>query len=132
MSTLGLQKITRLKFDDAIVRVTQALKAEGFGVLTDIDIKSTLKAKIGVEFRRYRILGACNPTLAHEALNTELEVGLMLPCNVIVYENDSGKTVVTAVDPTRTMAASGSEALLKLAATVKDKLNNVIQALESP
>ncbi|MBL9022495.1 MAG: DUF302 domain-containing protein [Myxococcales bacterium] len=108
----------------------EALKAEGFGILTEIDIKDTLKKKIGVDFRRYKILGACNPPLAHQALTTETEIGLMLPCNVIVYETDDGHTVVSAIDPTTTMASVGNPKLTELAQTVRDKLARVLASLE--
>ena len=99
-------------------------------MLTEIDVKSTLKQKIGVDFRRYKILGACNPSLAHEALTAELEIGLMLPCNVIVYEGDDGKAVVVAIDPTNTVASTGDPTLVKLAGTVKEKLTRVLSNLE--
>ena len=100
-------------------------------MLTEIDVKSTLKQKIGVDFRRYKILGACNPSLAHEALTAELKIGLMLPCKVIVYEGDDGKAVVVAIDPTNTVASTGDPALVKLAETVKEKLTRVLSNLES-
>lgn len=87
---LGFSKIINLNYEAAIPRVTEELKKEGFGVLTEIDVKDTLKKKLGVEFRKYKILGACNPALAHQALTLETEIGLFLPCNVIVYENERG------------------------------------------
>jgi len=130
MTTFGIRKVLRASYDEALVRVPEALKSEGFGVLTEIDVRSTLKQKLGVEFRRYKILGACNPPLAHEALQAELEVGLMLPCNVIVYEGDDGKAVVVAIDPMQTVAASGNPKLATLAETVKQKLTRVIATLE--
>ena len=105
MAEFRIQRKTNLTFDEALARVPDVLKAEGFGVLTQIDVKATLKEKIGVDFRRYRILGACNPKLAHRALTAELEVGVMLPCNVVVYEGDDGKAVVIAIDPVATIAA---------------------------
>src|SRR5690349_16640223 len=98
--TFGIRKVLRASYEDALGRVPEALKSEGFGVLTEIDIQSTLKQKLGVDFRRYKIFGACNPPLAHQALQAELEIGIMLPCNVIVYEGDDRRAVVTAMDPT--------------------------------
>lgn len=130
MTTFGLRKPLRITYDEALGRVPEALKSEGFGVLTEIDIQSTLKQKLSVDFRRYKILGACNPPLAHEALLAELEVGLMLPCNVVVYEGDDGLAVVLAVDPTKTMAASGDVKLVELAGKVKEKLARVLAKLE--
>lgn len=129
MTTFGMRKPLDATYEEALQRVPEALKSEGFGVLTTIDIQSTLKAKLGVDFRRYTILGACNPPLAHQALQAELEIGLMLPCNVIVYEGDDGKAVVAAVDPTKTMAASGLPALIALAETVKEKLARALSKL---
>ena len=130
MTTFGIRKVLRATYDEAHVRVPEALKSEGFGVLTEIDVQSTLKQKLGVDFRRYKILGACNPPLAHEALQAELEVGLMLPCNVIVYEGDDGKAVVVAIDPMQTVAASGNPKLATLAGTVNQKLTRAIATLE--
>src|SRR4030066_644655 len=97
-SQIGMQAVLNVPFDEAIERATAALKVEGFGVLTRIDVHSTFKEKINVDFRKYVILGACNPPLAHRALSANLDVGLLLPCNVTVYEEDGG-AVVTAVDP---------------------------------
>ena len=130
MTTFGIRKELRATYDEALARVPAALKYEGFGVLTEIDIQGTLKQKLGVDFRRYKILGACNPPLAHEALQAELEVGLMLPCNVVVYEGDDGKAVVLAIDPTKTMAATGNPKLAELAEAVKQKLARVVAKLE--
>jgi len=130
MTTHGMRKPLRATFEQALVRVPQALKSEGFGVLTEIDVQDTLKQRIGVDFRRYRILGACNPPLAHAALQADLEAGLMLPCNVVIYEGDDGKAVVLAVDPTQTIAASGNPKLAELAATVKSKLTRALDLLE--
>jgi uncharacterized protein (DUF302 family) len=130
MSKFGIRKSLRATYDEALERVPLALKAEGFGVLTEIDVQRTLKEKLGVDFRRYKILGACNPPLAHQALQAELEVGLMLPCNVVVYEDADHRAVVVAVDPTQTIAGAGDPRLVELAATVKEKLTRVIDALE--
>ncbi len=126
--TFTMKKVLTVGYDDALARVPEALKSEGFGVLTEIDVQQTLKNKINVDFRRYKILGACNPPLAHEALTTMLEVGVMLPCNVVVYEGDDGKAVVLAIDPVQTVAAA-QPALTKMATTVRDKLARVLEKL---
>jgi uncharacterized protein (DUF302 family) len=116
-------------FDEVLARIPEALKAEGFGVLTEIDVQATLKKKLDVDFRRYRILGACNPPFAHQALTHSLDVGTLLPCNVIVYETDEGKTVVSAVDPLQTLAAQGDPALRPLAEQVQQKLKRALDAI---
>ncbi len=126
--TFTMKKELQVGYDEALARVPEALKSEGFGILTEIDVAQTLKAKINVDFRRYKILGACNPPLAHEALTTMLEVGVMLPCNVVVYEGDDGKAVVLAIDPVQTVAAA-QPALMKMATTVRDKLARVLEKL---
>ncbi len=125
--TPGIRKDLSISFDEALARLPEALKTEGFGVLTEIDIAATLKAKLGVEFRRYKILGACNPTLAHEALGAMLEIGVMLPCNVVVYERDGGGATVIAVDPMQTMAEDG--ALASIAEQVRSRLLRVLEKL---
>ena len=127
--TYGFTKKTALSFDDAITNVTEELKKEGFGVLTEIDVTATLKKKLDVDFKPYRILGACNPPYAHKALQSEEEIGLMLPCNVIVYVNDAGETVVSAIDPIASMAAVKNENLMPVAAEIQAKLKRVIDAL---
>ncbi len=124
----ALKKSLSSGYEAALTQVVDALKTEGFGVLTEIDVRDTLKAKLGIEFRRYKILGACNPPLAHRALQAELDVGLMLPCNVVVYEDDAGRAVVTAVDPTQTMAAQHA-GLLPIAEEVRAKLARVLERL---
>ena len=129
MAAFGIRKTLDLGFDEALARVPEALKAEGFGVLTEIDVQATLKKKLDVDFRRYRILGACNPPFAHRALQHSLDVGMLLPCNVIVYETDDRKTVVSAVDPMQTLAAQGDPAIRPLAAEVQQKLRRVIDSL---
>ncbi|ANO53213.1 DUF302 domain-containing protein [Woeseia oceani] len=118
-------------FDDVVDRVIASLKAEGFGVLTTIDVQATLKEKLGVEFPRYLILGACNPTLAHQALQAESKIGTMLPCNVIVRDDGDGKTEVAAVDPVSSMQAVKNPALEPVAAAVRQKLNQVVQSLQA-
>jgi uncharacterized protein (DUF302 family) len=130
MSKFGIRRELAIDFDQALERLPQALQTEGFGVLTEIDIKATLARKLGVDFRRYTILGACNPPLAHQALETELEVGLMLPCNVVVYEADDGHAVVVGIDPTATMAASGEPRLVALAEQVRDKLTRALDRVK--
>ncbi len=122
-----MQRILALPYDAVLAKLPDALKAEGFGVLTQIDVQETLREKLGVEFRRYKILGACNPPLAHRALQAELTIGVMLPCNVIAYEQGDS-TVVVAVDPMETVAA-GSAALRPIAEEVRDKLARVLDRL---
>lgn len=116
-------------FDDAIARTEAALKTEGFGVISRIDIQQTLKSKIDVDFRPYTILGACNPKLAHEALQLEDKVGLMLPCNVIVQQSDPGEVEVAAIDPVASMQAISNPELVKAAGVVRDKLARAIDLL---
>jgi len=129
VASFGIQKTLDIDFDGALAKIPEALKAEGFGVLTEIDVKATLKKKIDVDFRRYRILGACNPPFAHKALQHSLDVGMLMPCNVIVYETDDGKTVVSAVDPMQTMAAQGDPEMAPLAEAVRQKLQRVVDSL---
>jgi uncharacterized protein (DUF302 family) len=119
-----------LGFDEAIARTTQALKDEGFGIITEIDVKETLKEKLGVDFRRYKILGACNPALAHEALEIEDKVGTMLPCNVVVQEMGEGKVEVAAIDPLASMASIDNPELKTVANGVRERLRNVIASLQ--
>lgn len=116
-------------FEDAIIRVTEELKKEGFGVLTEIDVKATLKKKLDVDFRNYRILGACNPPFAYQALQAEPHIGLMLPCNVVVQEADNGKTLVSAIDPIASMQAVENESLGKVAERVRAKLKKVVEGV---
>ena len=127
--TYYFAKTLDIPFDGAVDEVITALKDEGFGVLTTIDIQATLKKKLGVEFPRYVILGACNPTLAFDALQVENKIGTMLPCNVIVRDNGEGRTEVAAVDPVSSMQAVDNPKLANVAATVQAKLANVINSL---
>lgn len=122
-------KTLPVPFEEAIRHTTEALKHEGFGIITEIDVKDTLKKKINVDFRNYRILGACNPTLAHEALQLEDKVGAMLPCNVVVQEISPDKTEVAAIDPVASMQAIDNPRLKEAAIQVQDKLRKVIEAL---
>jgi uncharacterized protein (DUF302 family) len=119
-------KPTSYSFDEAITRVTEELKKEGFGVLTEIDVKETLKKKLNVDFRRYKILGACNPPFAHQALQAEEYIGTMLPCNVIVQEKNNG-VEIAAVDPVASMAGVKNDKLAVIAEQVRQRLNKVIQ-----
>lgn len=116
-------------FDSAITKVTEELKKEGFGILTEIDVKETFKKKLDVDFRKYRILGACNPNFAFEAIKAEDKIGTMLPCNVIVQEHENGNIEVTAVDPVASMMAIKNDALGSVAGSVREKLSRVIQNL---
>lgn len=127
--TYYFAKTLNIPFDEAVEEVITALKSEGFGVLTTIDIRETLKEKLGVELPNYVILGACNPTLALEALRIENKIGTMLPCNVIVRDKGDGHTEVAAVDPVSSMQSVDNPKLAKLAATVQAKLAAVINSL---
>jgi len=127
--TYYFSKILDISFDEVIGKVTEELKKEGFGVLTDIDVKETLKKKLNVEFKKYRILGACNPPNAYKALQVEDKIGLMLPCNVVVEEIADGKTEVTAIDPVASMQAIDNPRLRGVAEQVRDKLKRVINNL---
>lgn len=130
-SRYGFSKRVDLPFDEAVEKTREALKTEGFGVLTEIDIKAKLKEKLGVEFRRYVILGACNPSLAYKTLQEELEIGLLLPCNVIVYEADEeNKSVVAAVDAKAMLSVVGdSPALDSVSSEVNERLRRVVEQL---
>jgi uncharacterized protein (DUF302 family) len=125
----AFSKVVSYSYEKALERVTEELKKEGFGVLTEIDVKATMKKKLDVDFRPYKILGACNPPLAYKALQAEEQIGLMLPCNVIVLVNEAGETVVSAVDPMASMQAVANESLGEVAAAVEEKLKKVIDAL---
>ena len=122
-------KELNISFDDAIAKVTEALKKEGFGILTDIDVKATLKKKLDVDFRPYRILGACNTPFAFQALQTEDKIGTMLPCNVVVQEKLPGKVEVTSIDPVASMAAVNNPNLRTVGEQVREKLKRVIDNL---
>ena len=120
----GFSKTVDLSFEDTINKVTEELKKEGFGILTTIDVKETLKNKIDVDFKKYTILGACNPPLAHKALQAEEEIGLLLPCNVIVYDKE-GKSAVSVFDPSLMIKVVENENLNPIAEEVKEKLQRV-------
>ena len=122
-------KSIAMSFDEAVVNVIEELKKEGFGILTDIDVKKTLKKKLDVDFRNYRILGACNPPFAYKALQTEDKIGTMLPCNVIVQEISDGQVEVAAVDPVASMQAVHNPGLEEVAAQIQAKLRTVINNL---
>ena len=120
-------KTVDMTFDEAITKVTEELKKEGFGVLTEIDVTAALKKKINVDFRKYRILGACNPSFAHKALLAEDKIGTMLPCNIIVQEREDGKIEVAAINPVASMQAVENESLGEIASTVQHKLKQLIE-----
>jgi uncharacterized protein (DUF302 family) len=122
-------KTLKVSFDEAIAKVNEALKKDGFGVLTEIDVKETLKKKLNVDFRKYRILGACNPPFAYKALQAEDKIGLMLPCNVIVQKLPGGKVEVAAIDPVASMAAIDNPKLRDVGEQVRAKLKAVIDNL---
>ena len=124
----GLRAKLDMSYEAAVERTTAVLKEEGFGVLTEIDVKATLKKKLGADFRKYVILGACNPPLAHRALSTDLEIGLLLPCNVIVYEEDGG-SVVSIVDPIAMLGVVENPDLGPVAEEARARLQRVIEAL---
>ncbi|MGD8398693.1 MAG: DUF302 domain-containing protein [Anaerolineae bacterium] len=116
-------------FDEALERITAALKVEGFGVLTEIDVRATMKARLNVDFRNYRILGACNPPFAHRALEAEDKIGTMLPCNVVVQEIGQGEVEVAAVDPVASMQAVDNPALGEVAQEIQARLRRVVEGL---
>lgn len=122
-------KTLKVSFDEAIAKVTEALKKDGFGIITEIDVKETLKKKLNVDFRKYRILGACNPPYAYKALQAEDKIGLMLPCNVILQELPGGKVEVAAIDPVASMAAVKNTKLGEVGREVSAKLKAVIDNL---
>ncbi|NIA18475.1 MAG: DUF302 domain-containing protein [Simkaniaceae bacterium] len=122
-------KTVDMSFDEAIENVTEELKKEGFGILTEIDVKATLKKKLDVDFRNYRILGACNPPFAYKALLAEDKIGTMLPCNVVVQEHDDGRIEVSAVDPMASMQAVENPELGQVADEIQAKLKTVINNL---
>jgi uncharacterized protein (DUF302 family) len=127
--TYHFSKTLDLPFDQAVARVIEALKTEGFGVLTDIDVSATMKAKLKEDFRPYRILGACNPHLAHRALKLEDKIGTMLPCNVIVQHHAGGGVEVSAVDPVASMQAIDNPRLAEIADEVRARLKKVVAGL---
>ena len=123
------KSLVNITFDEAIQKVTESLKEEGFGILTEIDIKATLKKKLDVDFYNYKILGACNPPFAFKALLAEDKIGTMLPCNVIVQEKEAGKVEVSAVDPAASMQAIENDELIDIANEIRARLQKVINAL---
>ncbi len=122
-------KVVDLGYEEAIEKVTEELKKEGFGVLTEIDVKATLKKKIDVDVSPYKILGACNPKLAHQALQEEENIGLLLPCNVVVFKNNDEKTVVSAIEPDAMFTVVDNENVKGVAAQVKEKLHRAIDSV---
>ena len=124
-----ISKISKVGFEGTLLKVEEELKAEGFGVLTEIDVQSTLKKKLDVDFKRYKILGACNPSLAHKALSTEDKIGILLPCNVIVEENIGGEVEVAAVNPIVAMSSVQNDSLAEVAKNVTEKLQKVMDKI---
>ncbi|MBE3590345.1 MAG: DUF302 domain-containing protein [Firmicutes bacterium] len=127
MSSYGFSKTVAMGFDEAVEKVTDALQREGFGVLTTIDVQATLKKKLGLDTERYLILGACNPQFAHRALEAEPELGLLLPCNAIVYEDKGGEVHVAVLDPVRALSIVDNPALAPIAAEVRERLQRAIE-----
>lgn len=120
----------KTNFEDAVAKTTEALKTEGFGVITEIDMQGKLKEKLGVEYKKYKILGACNPAFAYKALQVEEKIGTMLPCNVLVIDKENGTTEVAAINPIASMMAVQNSALEPLAQEVADKLKRIIELLK--
>ena len=120
---------TTLGFDEAVAKVEEALKEQGFGVLTEIDAKKVLKEKLGLERRPYKILGACNPNFAHRALDMEPEIGVLLPCNVLVYEKENGETVVSAMNPEAALSLVGNPDIEEIAREVRNRIEAALEKL---
>ncbi len=129
MKYYNSKTLENVSFEEAIEKVTEELKKEGFGVLTEINVTETLKNKIDVDFKKYRILGACNPHFAHKALTAEDKIGVFLPCNVIVEEHENGDVEVSAVDPIASMMSVDNDSLGGIATEVQQKLKSVIESL---
>jgi uncharacterized protein (DUF302 family) len=127
----GFKKKLNISFEEALEKTTAAMKEEGFGVLTEIDVKATLKKKLDTDFRRYVILGACNPPFAYKALQTELEIGLLLPCNVIVYETEDGGSVVSAINPMAAMGIVDNPEMQEVAEQVTQKIRRAVDSLDA-
>lgn len=128
----GISRKLKLPYDDALARTREALSGEGFGILTEIDVRETLKRKLDADFRPYIILGACNPPLAHQALSAELDIGLLLPCNVVVYEGSEPNTsVVAAIDPVEQLKITGNADIEPLATEVRARLERVLEGISS-
>jgi len=126
----GLTREVDMSYEDAVSRITETLKEQGFGILTEIDVKTTLKKKLDKDFTKYVILGACNPNLAFQALSNEIDIGLLLPCNVVVYEKpDTGKTVVGVLDPDTMVNLTGRDDIKPVAAEARQRLETALQAL---
>jgi uncharacterized protein (DUF302 family) len=125
----GLKRVVDLSYDEALQKTREALKEQGFGILTEIDLKEKLKEKLGVDFKRYMILGACNPPLAHQSLQVEADIGLLLPCNVIVYEEEQNRSVVAALDPGSMVEITGNAALGAISAEARGRLEKALSAI---
>lgn len=126
-TSYGYSKVVAMGYDEAIAFITEEIKKEGFGILTTIDVTETFKQKLGVEFKPYTILGACNPHFAHQSLLAEEEIGLMLPCNIIVYVNDANETVISAINPIASMQAVQNPALAGFAIEVQGKIKSIME-----
>ncbi|MDI1447457.1 DUF302 domain-containing protein [Polyangium sp. 6x1] len=131
MARTNLRASLDLPYDEALAKIPQLLKDVGFGVLTRIDVDETLRARLGVPFRRYTIFGACNPVLAHRALSADPDVGILLPCNLAVYEDDDARTIVVVMDPLEMLAEDEEAALREVAAEARTKLNHVLYCLST-
>ena len=124
-----ISKISNLSFEETLLKVEEELKAEGFGVLSEIDIRATLKKKLDVDFKKYKILGACNPPIAYEALKNEDKIGVLLPCNVLVEENENNEVEVSAINPIEAMTSVGNASIAEIALKITEKLQRVIDGI---
>lgn len=118
-----------LSYEEALKKITEELQKEGFGVLTEIDVKETMKKKLDVDYAKYKILGACNPPFAHKALQAEPDIGLLLPCNIVVYENDEGKTRISAIDAKAMLSVVDRDDILPIAEEINQRLHNVMNRM---